>query len=135
MVTIEMNTIGEYISRPLLNVVISDNSDFNNSITIIALVDTGADISFIDSQLLNQLNFFRKNDEYEGQKQAVYKVYFSIDDLIPSFYIFTGSRSLINNNPKDKKFDMLLGRDFLKYCKMTYLGTENLISIEWVGLL
>lgn len=133
MVSIEMKTIGEYVSRPFLNIEISDNSDFKNSINVITLVDTGADISFIDVQFLSKLNFFRKNDEYEGKEQTIYKVYFSIKDLVPSFCMFIGSKPLPNTNPKDKKFDMLLGRDFLKHCKMTYIGKENTVSIEWIG--
>lgn len=133
MLTIKLNQIGEYVSRPLLEIIISNNSDFNNPITLIALVDTGADISFFDSQSLNQKTFFRKNVEYKGKEQTVYKVYFSIVDLIPSFSFFMGSKPLPNNNPKDKNFDMLLGRDFLKHCKMNYLGTKNLVTIEWIN--
>lgn len=129
---IEMNTIGDYVCRPYIEINIADNPDFTNKIEIIAIIDTGADISFIENDLVSKFNFFKKTDEYKGLTQTMYKIYYQIPDLKESGCILSGARPLPNNNPKEKKFDMLLGRDFLKNCEMQYSGIGNTIILKWI---
>ena len=133
MITLELKTLENYISRPIIKVIVSDNTSLENSLTIDALLDTGADISFIDSQILGKFNFFQKQDVYKNINQTVYAIYFSIENLVNNYRLFAGSKELLNYNPKEKKFDMLLGRDFLKHCKMEYIGKENKITLAWIN--
>ncbi len=126
-----MDVIGDYVTRPIIDIEISDSEKFENSRKLIALMDTGADISFIDKQLLKEFQFFRKTEKFLDDEQILYKAYFSIEDLFKSYCLFIGAKELNNTNPKEKKFDMLLGRDFLKHCEMKYIGKESKIFIEW----
>jgi hypothetical protein len=120
MIEINLESIGVSTTRPYIEIIIADNETFSESKLFNALIDTGADISFINEKHFKDFNFFQKKDSRDGREQQLFKVYFRINNLVSSYSQYFGKRNNKNSNPNDKEPDILLGRDFLKNTKLTY---------------
>lgn len=132
MIEINLESKGISTTRPYVAITIADNEAFSESKTLNALIDTGADISFINEKHFKGFSFFQKTESRNGREQQLFKVYLRINNLTSSHLQLFGKRHNKNNNPDDDEPDILLGRDFLKNTRMIYYGNLNKITIEWV---
>ena len=132
MIEINLENIGHSTTRPYIKIHLSDDENFMNQKEFDALIDTGADISFINAKNLNGFNFFRETEPREGRVQQLYRGYIKIENLVDVHRQRFGCRINKNENPNDKEPDILLGRDFLKNVKLIYYGNLNKIQIEWI---
>ena len=131
MIEIKLENIGISTTRPYIDITIADNEIFSEPKTFKALIDTGADISFINEKHFKDFNFFHKTESRNGGEQQLFKVHIRINNLISSYSQFFGKRHNKNTNPNDEEPDILLGRDFLMNTKQTYYGRFNRNKIEW----
>jgi hypothetical protein len=97
-----------------------------------AILDTGADISFINPNILNDFNFESFIESRDNRTQQSYKGYLRIENLVNSHELTFGVRSLPNSNPNEKEPDMLLGRDFLQHTNLYFYGGKLKINLEWI---
>jgi hypothetical protein len=133
MIEIDLENNGFSTSRPYVKIRLSDDENFINYKEFDALIDTGADISFINAKNLNGFSFFRQTESREGREQQFYRGFIKIENLVNVHRQLFGSRINKNENPNDKEPDILLGRDFLKNVKLIYYGNLNKIQIEWIN--
>jgi hypothetical protein len=120
---IELNRMKRGTTKPLIHNI--EIIKLKTDKRYVGIVDTGADITRIDSILFKILGL----DEVE---KDIYKLEFKIkslfNDKILSFEI--QPIDIPHNNKSDIKPDILLGRDFLTLCKMQYDGLNNMVILE-----
>jgi hypothetical protein len=136
MINIQMKKVGELkiklerlkrgTTKPLIrDIEILYPNKLKTDKRYIGIVDTGADITRIDSKLLRLLNL-------EELEKNFFKLEIKIKDLfndrILTFEI--QPYDITHNNQIDNKPDILLGRDFLALCKMQYDGLNNTVILE-----
>ena len=87
------------------------------------IIDTGADVTMIDVSLVG---------EYELSKTPNFELKLKILELFGDEILIFNSQifKITENNNNDVKPDILLGRDFLKRCVLTYNGLTNQVDIE-----
>lgn len=113
-------------TKPLINnIEIIYPSKQKTNKKYIGIIDTGSDITSVDSNLLKIL----------GLKELELDI-FELEIKIPELFgerilVFeTQSYNITHNNKSDIKPDILLGRDFLSQCKLFYDGINNSVLIE-----
>jgi|GEM_PF-4203928 hypothetical protein len=112
-------------TRPILkDIEIIYPNKFKTDKRYLGVIDTGADITMIDSLLVNQLNL-------EELGNNLYRLEMRIKELFQDeILVFEVQPWNIHaNNKLDSRPDLLLGRDFLLRCKMQYDGLNNIVTI------
>lgn len=131
MIEIKLKDSFSSTTRPYFKVKVSDNDRFDKALELNALIDTGADISFLNEKHFENFDFFKKTESRNGKEQILYKASMRIDDLTNFHSQFVGKRHNRSTNPDEQEPDLLIGRDFLKNVNLKYYGPENRIEIEW----
>lgn len=128
--TLLLKDLGRGTTRPLIhNIEIISLEGHKNTKTYIGIVDTGCDITrictSIQKELVVQYKLGDNNQTYIDLKLRITELFGEEPiELRGQPYPIT------SNNPNEIKPDILLGRDFLKRCKMTYNGLSNEVIIE-----
>ena len=123
-------TDSTYVTKPMVTLKILPPTEGDEVIaTIAALIDTGADVSFLvaGSHPLKHGQFSQKN-----QGERILRI--QIDDLVKQTRLLFLERAFTNHNPNDIAPQALLGRDFLKQVKMNYDGPNDTVVLEWHGV-
>jgi hypothetical protein len=132
MIEILLKTYGNTTTSPVIKAILSDNDKFIDCLELEALIDTGADISFINEKHFQKFNFYSKPERRDNKEHTLYRACMRIDGLTSFHSQFFGRRNNINTNPDENEPDILLGRDFLKHVRLVYDGPNNHIQIEWI---
>lgn len=125
-VEIKLTRLERGTTKPLLqNIEIIYPNGYKTQKRYTGIIDTGADITMIDSTLLRTLNLESLDNGLFRLKMKVFELF---KDEILVFEVQPWDIS--HNNKFDTKPDILLGRDFLTRCTMNYNGLNNLVNIE-----
>jgi len=124
--TIKMETLERGTTKPLIHdIEILYPNRLKTEKRYIGIVDTGADITMIDPELIEKLHLKKIGDHFHELRIRI-PILFEKEILCFEIQSF----NITNNNKADLKPDILLGRDFLSRCKLSYNGLDNTVLIE-----
>lgn len=129
---------------PIVNVYIgcddtwspdSEELPQHNGVTYLAMIDTGAEDTVIDSEVAQEIG--AKNIHtgvihgFEGTKQVGgvdVQIIFPIANIA-----FAGRAGITSFRSAGQTFDLILGRSFLSHCEFFVDGPNDRYRLNWIG--
>jgi hypothetical protein len=129
----ELGTIIEviiYPSKPVFDKFKTENKIVPSK-KVIALIDTGASISCINSPIAAELNLISRDKQLVGTPngpalQDTYDVGFHLFSISPLILPV----QVLGSNLESQPYAALVGRDILSKCTLIYIGSDNSYSLH-----
>ncbi len=104
---------------------------------VYALIDTGTTFTAINDTVakdleLNVIDRLPIGSVHSTEKRNIYSFRLAINN-VGSFFAVKAAGLLLPQTFRDRGIDVLIGRDTLSQCLMTYSGPESVLTLAKVG--
>ncbi|MFZ1962329.1 MAG: retropepsin-like aspartic protease [Roseiarcus sp.] len=124
-------------SPPIVLVHVAADDRPHNGDTYTALIDTGADVTVIDQAVAHRIGAALVGNGisrgFGGMRSGVKRTRITITFAAANLVFEEPAAGVLDFRVAGLTFDLVLGRAFLRYCRLTLDGPNGDYRLEWLG--
>lgn len=124
-------------SPPIVLVHVAADDRPHNGDIYTALIDTGTDVTAIDQSVAARIGATLSGNGvsrgFGGMRSGVKRTRITITFATANFAFDEPAAGVLDFRAAGQTFDLVLGRAFLRYCRLSLDGPNGDYRLEWIG--